>query len=238
MTTLLRAVQDATGLSRRKAFAAIREGHVMLDGTVTTEPSSEYETGELWLDGTPLQVEGPPARAYLMLNKPVGYITTASDEHGRRTVLDLIPGAMRASGLHAVGRLDLDTSGLLLLTNDGDLTYKLTHPSNEIEKEYWIATLEPLDQEQFRQLRRGIELDKAVRRPVRLERLEAHEGGIFSLAMTIREGRNRQVRRMVDAVDARVTALRRVREGPLRLGSLPEGAVRPLTESEVRALRA
>jgi 23S rRNA pseudouridine2605 synthase len=237
MTTLLRALQDATGLSRRKAFAAIREGHVTLNGARATEPSSEFETGDLRLDGVRLKTQGPPPRVYLMLNKPVGYITTASDEYDRHTVLELIPDSLRATGLHAVGRLDLDTCGLLLLTNDGDLTFRLTHPSHEIEKEYWIATLEPLDQQQFGQLRRGIELDQAVRRPVRLERLEQHEGGIFSLAMTIREGRNRQVRRMVDAVDARVTALRRVREGPLRLGSLPEGAVRPLTDSEVRALR-
>ncbi len=219
MTTLLRALQDATGLSRRKAFAAIREGRVSIDGTPASDPSSEYDGRPLALDGAALGAGGPPQRVYLMLNKPLGYVTTASDEYGRRTVLDL------------------DSSGLLLLTNDGDLTYHLTHPSHEIEKEYWIATAEPISQQQLTALRRGVELDGAVRRPVNLERLEAHEGGRFSLTMTIREGRNRQVRRMIDAVGGRVTALRRVREGPLRLGTLPEGAVRPLTDSEVRALR-
>ena len=148
-------------------------------------------------------------------------------------MLDLVPASLRTPGLHAVGRLDRDTSGLLLLTNDGDLTYRLTHPRHEIEKEYWIALWREADDVALHKLRSGVELDGARRRPVRLERIDVPP---FELSMTIREGRKRQVRRMVEAVGSAVTSLRRVREGTLTLGTMPEGAVRPLTPSEVEAL--
>jgi pseudouridine synthase len=170
-----------------------------------------------------------------MLNKPPGFITTVSDERGRRTVFDLIPEALRAPGLHPVGRLDRDTSGLLLLTTDGDLTYALTHPKYEVEKEYWLRLAEPATETQLTALRSGVEIDGQVRRPLRLRRLIG--AGPFELAITLREGRNREVRRMVEAVGARVTALRRVREGPLTLERLPEGQARHLTPEEVAALR-
>ncbi|HEX5368059.1 MAG TPA: pseudouridine synthase [Dehalococcoidia bacterium] len=234
MTTLLRAVSSASGLSRRKAFAAIREGRVRLDGVVSQDPSSEYETGDLSLDGVALG-EAPREHAYLLLNKPPGYVTTLSDDLGRATVMELVPAALRASGLHPVGRLDRDTSGLLLLTNDGDFTYALTHPSHEVEKEYWLRLAQPAAETQLDALRSGVELDGRVRRPLRLRRLVGAEP--FQLSVTLREGRRRQVRRMFEAVGCKLTALRRVREGSLTLGSLPEGAVRALTRSEVAALR-
>ena len=135
--TLLRTVIDASGLSRRKAFAAIREGRVAVDGMPRTQPSEAYEGGPLTLDGSPLAPDGAE-KVYLLLNKPPGFMSTRSDERGRRTVFDLVPQALRATGLHSIGRLDRDTSGLLLLTNDGDLTFALTHPSHEVEKEYWL----------------------------------------------------------------------------------------------------
>jgi 23S rRNA pseudouridine2605 synthase len=235
MTTLLRAVIDATGLSRRKAFAAIREGHVAVAGAVVTDPSQPHEGADLSFDGGPITASGT-AKTYLLLNKPPGFITTKSDERGRRTVLDLIPAASRASGLHPVGRLDRDTSGLLLLTNDGDFTFALTHPSHEVEKEYWLRLRDAVTEDQLAALRSGIELDGEVRRPLRLRRLVANPQ--FELSITIREGRRRQVRRMFLAVGAEVILLRRVREGPLELGSLPEGAVRPLTPAEVSSLLA
>jgi 23S rRNA pseudouridine2605 synthase len=233
MPTLLRALQDVTGLPRRKAFAAIREGRVRVGDDVSQDPSGEYGGGQLSLDDELLAASGPPDRVYLMLNKPPNVVTTASDELGRRGVLDLVPAALRASGLHAVGRLDRDTSGLLLLTNDGDLTYRLTHPRHEVEKEYWVAVRGAVDDAALAELRRGVELDGARRRPVRLERIEAPP---FTIAITIREGRKRQVRRMFEAVGILVTALRRVREEALTLGVLPEGGVRPLTASELSQL--
>jgi 23S rRNA pseudouridine2605 synthase len=233
MPTLLRALQDATGLPRRKAFTAIREGHVTLDGVAALDPSSEYERGELRLDGTALRASAPAAKVYLLLNKPPGVVTTASDELGRRGVLDLVPSSLRAPGLHAVARLDRDTSGLLLLTNDGDLTYRLTHPRHEVEKEYWVALWREADDAALHKLRSGVEIDGARRRPVAVERIAVPP---FELSITIREGRKRQVRRMFEAIGSAVTSLRRVREGPLTLGSVPEGAVRPLTASEVQGL--
>jgi len=235
MPSLLHAVTAATGLSRRKAFAAIREGHVSVDGVPCTDPSSPYEQGIIAVDGRLLDTAAR-AHVYLLLNKPPGYITTVNDEHGRRTVLDLIPARLKAPGLHPVGRLDRDTSGLLLLTTDGDLTHALTHPRYEVEKEYWLRTAEPLSQTQLDQLRTGVEIDGAARRPLRLRRLVGEEP--FQTAITIREGRNRQVRRMIEGVGARVTALRRVREGSLALVDLPEGVTRPLTPAEVNSLKA
>jgi 23S rRNA pseudouridine2605 synthase len=199
------------------------------------DPSREYQGGVLRLDGEALASTGAPSRVYLMLNKPPGVVTTASDELGRRGVLDLIPASLRAPGLHAVGRLDRDTSGLLLLTNDGDLTYHLTHPRHEVEKEYHVALWREADDATLHKLRSGVEIDGARRRPVGLERIDVPP---FELSMTIREGRKRQVRRMFEAVGCAVTGLRRVREGSLTLGNLPEGAVRPLTPSEVAALSA
>jgi 23S rRNA pseudouridine2605 synthase len=234
MTSLLHAVIDASGLSRRKAFAAIREGRVTVDGEPHTDPSAPYESGLIAFDGALLDTRAR-RHVYLLLNKPPDYITTVSDDRGRRTVLDLVPPHLRVPGLHPVGRLDRDTSGLLLLTNDGDLTHAITHPRFEVEKEYWIRTSEPLADGQTAQLRRGVEIDGEIRRPLRLRRLVDQEP--FHLALTIREGRNRQVRRMLEAVGARVTSLRRVREGRLELDDLPEGAVRALTQAEVSALR-
>lgn len=234
MSTLLRAVISASGLSRRKAFAAIRGGRVTINGETCTEPSQDYMEGVLALDGRPLD-RPPTVHTYLLLNKPPGFITTASDERGRRTVLDLVPEGLRAPGLHPVGRLDRDTSGLLLLTNDGDLTYALTHPKHEVEKEYWVRLAEPATDAQLSTLRSGVDIDGALRRPLRLRRLVG--AAPFELSMVIQEGRNRQVRRMLEAAGARVTALRRVREGAVTLEGLPEGKVRRLADEELRALR-
>jgi pseudouridine synthase len=148
--------------------------------------------------------------------------------------MDLVPPGLRAPGLHPVGRLDRDTSGLLLLTDDGDLTYALTHPKHEVEKEYWVRLASPPDDAVYAELRGGVEIDGLVRRPLRLRRLIGEQ---FDLSITIREGRNREVRRMFEAVGAKVRLLRRVREGPLALAELAEGAVRRLTQPEVEALK-
>jgi 23S rRNA pseudouridine2605 synthase len=233
-TTLLRAVIDATGLSRRKAFAAVREGRVAVDGSVARDPSAPYAGGPIALDGA--AVAGATPRVYLLLNKPRGYVSTTDDERGRPTVLDLVPPRLRAAGLHPVGRLDLDTSGLLLLTNDGALTFHLTHPSNEVEKEYWVSLASDLSDAQLKSLREGVEIDGQLRKPAGVRRLAGREG--FQLAVRLREGRKRQVRQLLESVGVRIVALRRVREGSLGLGDLAEGRLRALRPAEVAALLA
>lgn len=231
--TVLRTLIQATGLSRRKAFDAIRQGRVAVDGQTVTDPSAPFDGGELSFDYEVLRT-ARPERVYLLLNKPADVITASSDAHGRRTVLDLVPAALRVPGLHAVGRLDLDTSGLLLLTNDGDFTFHLTHPSHEIEKEYWLTSRPPLDERALQGLRAGVEIDGRRRRPAEVRRLDADTD--FETAIVIREGRKRQVKRMVEAVGSRVLRLMRVREGSLKLGDLREGGIRRLSAAEVRWL--
>jgi 23S rRNA pseudouridine2605 synthase len=233
--TLLRALTQLSGLSRRKAFDAIRHGRVSVAGRTVTDPSAHWPGGTLVLDGRGLDLR-PTEHVYLMLNKPAGVITTAADTHGRETVLDVLPVELRLPGLHTVGRLDKDTTGLLLLTNDGNLTFRLTHPSNEVEKEYWLRSKPRLTEGDLERLRAGIEIDGVVRRPVEVRPLPRESG--YDASITLREGRKRQVRRMVEAVGARVTGLARVREGPLLLGGLAEGEVRRLTKDELQALSA
>ncbi len=234
MTTLLRAVIDASGLSRRKAFDAIREGRVRSGSITVWEPSAEHDGSPLSLDGERLETPAA-AKVYLLLNKPPGYVTTASDERGRPTVFDLVPAKLHATGLHAVGRLDLDTSGLLLLTNDGDLTYHLTHPSNEVDKEYWVGLYRVPTDEILNTVWQGVEIEGELRQPLEMDRLHGEEP--FHVSISLGEGRKRQVRRMFEIAGARVRHLRRMREGGLHLGNLPEGQVRPLTPAEVRLLR-
>lgn len=233
--TLLRILIDASGLSRRKAFSAIREGRVAVDGAIRTDPSAPLAGGRLTLDGGGLTAPDGP-KMYLLMNKPAGVISTTSDPGGRPTVLSLVPVEWRLPGLHPVGRLDQDTTGLLLLTSDGNLTFRLTHPSHEVEKEYWLSSRPRLSDAALDRLRAGVELDGAVRRPAGLWRLDSSTG--FEAAVVLREGRKRQVRRMLEVLGMRVTRLKRVREGSLVLGELPEGEVRRLTRSEVRGLLA
>ena len=235
MVTILRAVIDATGLSRRKAFVAIREGYVTLDGETVTDPSRDYATGVLALEGETLTESRSP-RTYLLLHKPPGFVTPREDDQGRATVMDLIPPDLAAPGLHPVGRLDRDTSGLLLLTDDGDLTYRLTHPRHEIEKEYWVRLARPPSEALLAAVAAGIEIDGRVRRPVALDLLPPDSP--FDVSIVITEGRKRQVRRMFEAVGARVRYLHRVREGLLELGNLREGRTRRLTRAEIEALRS
>ena len=233
--TVLRAVTRATGLARRKAFAAIREGRVSEAGARRFDPSSAYGGGELALDGEPLRETGAK-KTYVLLNKPPGYLSTTFDDRGRPTVLDLVPDELRVAGLHPVGRLDQDTTGLLVLTNDGELTYRLTHPKHEVLKEYWAAVRPRPDERTIDALGRGVEIDGVLRRPVAVARLEGVPG--FQLSVTLGEGRKRQVRQMMEAVGLRVRGLHRAREGRLGLDDLAEGQVRLLRRAEVALLEA
>jgi 23S rRNA pseudouridine2605 synthase len=181
------------------------------------------------LDGRHLK--GAEARVCFALHKPEGVLSTASDPRGRPTVVDLVPA--RGLRLYPVGRLDADSSGLILLTNDGELANRLTHPRYEVPKTY-RATLAgpPIGTAALRALREGIGLEDGLTAPARVRRLAAHE-----IELTIHEGRNRQVRRMCAAAGHPVKALRRVAFGPLRLGSLAPGAHRRLRPAEVERLR-
>ena len=191
---------------------------------------ADPDTDQIRVDGRPLPRTG--ARTYLMLNKPRGYVTTLSDEKGRPTVAALVAGC--GARVWPVGRLDLDSEGLLLMTDDGALTQRLIHPSHEVDKEYQVWVRGDVDAA-LPILRGPMALDGVPLRPAGVRTLgRRREGAVLSF--TIHEGRNRQIRRMCAAAGLEVTRLRRVREGPLRLGDLPPGQWRPLTRRELALL--
>jgi 23S rRNA pseudouridine2605 synthase len=217
--------------SRRAAEALIGDGRVSVDGETVTDPARDVGGSEaIAVDGAPV---GAPLdrRAVLALNKPAGVVSTARDTHGRPTVVGLVPPAGRR--LYPVGRLDADPTGLILLTDDGDLAHRLTHPRFEVPKTYRArvegGALRPAE---LRALREGVDLDDGRTSPARVRQVET---GLLEL--TIHEGRKRQVRRMCAAVGHPVTALERVAFGPLRLGALAPGAHRVLSAAEVERLR-
>jgi len=216
--------------SRRAAEAMVAAGRVTVDGEVVRDPAHDVTGAEaIALDGEPVAAP-PPERAVYAVHKPAGVVSTARDTHGRPTVVDLVPSAAR---LYPVGRLDADTTGLILLTDDGDLAHRLTHPSFEVPKTY-VARVGggPVSDRALRALREGVDLDDGRTAPARVRRLR-HD----VLELRIHEGRKRQVRRMCEAVGHPVRSLKRVGFGPLQLGELREGAHRRLTEAEVRRLR-
>jgi 23S rRNA pseudouridine2605 synthase len=217
--------------SRRGAEAVIAEGRVTVAGRLVSDPALDVGEGaQVAVDGRPLQ--GPEKRVLYALNKPLGVVSTARDTHGRRTVLDLIPD--RDLRLYPVGRLDIESTGLILLTNDGELANRLTHPRFEIPKTY-VAVLEggPVGERAIRRLRAGVALDDGPTAPARVRRLAAN-----TLELTIHEGRNRQVRRMCEAVGHPVVSLQRTSFGPLEIGRLAPGRWRLLSQADLERLRA
>ncbi len=216
--------------SRRAVETMIREGRVQVNGAPASLGMCVGPGDEVRIDGRPVQ-ERPPMR-YLMLHKPRGYVTTLSDERGRPTVAQLVAGC--GERVYPVGRLDYDSEGLLLLTNDGALTQRLTHPAHEVDKVYELRVKDYTDAGLAR-LREPMTLDGHRLRPAQVQLLEVGDGRA-RLRMTIHEGRNRQVRRMCQQAGMTVLRLRRVAEGPLQLGALPPGKWRELTAAERRAL--
>jgi 23S rRNA pseudouridine2605 synthase len=216
--------------SRRSAEAMIAAGRVSVAGEVVDDPARDVDEGSgVAVDGRPLQ--GPEPRVLYALNKPVGVVSSARDTHGRPTVVALVP----ATGLrlYPVGRLDADSSGLILLTNDGELANRLTHPRFEVGKTYRARLLDgPISTAALTALRRGVQLEDGPTAPARVRRLRGD-----GIELTIREGRNRQVRRMCAAVGHPVAELQRVAFGPVRLGELAPGEHRRLREAEVEQLR-
>jgi 23S rRNA pseudouridine2605 synthase len=214
--------------SRRAAEALVADGRVTVDGAVVTDPARDVSgTEAIAVDGEAVRAAG--ARVVYALHKPAGVVSTAADTHGRRTVVDLVPSGQR---LYPVGRLDADSTGLILLTNDGDLAYTLTHPRFEVPRTYRVRVEGRPSERALRALRAGVELDDGRTAPAHVRLLGPHE-----LELTIHEGRKRQVRRMCEAVGHRVVELRRVAFGPLRLGDLGAGRHRRLTAAEVERLR-
>ena len=212
---------------------AIRQGRLAVNGEVVDgfrHPVSEND--RITLDGQPVDFK-PRQAVYLVLHKPKDVLSTVADERGRRTVLDIIPQKYRRLRLYPVGRLDKDSTGLLLLTNDGELTYRLTHPRFENEKEYLLSINGRLKPDEKRKLERGIKLEDGMTYPAVVREVKSPP---FNYSLTIHEGRKRQVRRMLAALDYRVLALKRIRMGNLTLGDLKEGNIRQLTSQEIRTL--
>jgi pseudouridine synthase len=217
--------------SRRGADALIAAGRVAVDGTVAG-PGTQVGAGQrVTLDGQP--VGTAERHVYVLLHKPAGVVTTAKDERGRPTVLDLVRTRQR---VFPVGRLDLTTTGLLLLTNDGELASRLTHPRHQVPKTYHALVSGFPDAAALTRLREGVDLEDGRTAPAEVRVIGRDPSGL-ALEIVLHEGRNRQVRRMCEAVGHPVRRLRRVAYGPLRLGELGPGASRRLTTREVRALR-
>jgi 23S rRNA pseudouridine2605 synthase len=219
--------------SRRSAEALIAAGRVSVGEEIVTDPARDVgEDSRVALDGRPLA--GPEPHVLYALNKPVGVVCTARDTHGRATVLELVPA--RGLRLYPVGRLDIDSSGLILLTNDGELANRLTHPRFEVPKTY-RAKLGggPIRAGALRTLRAGVQLEDGLTAPARVRRVGGSGSSLIEL--TIHEGRNRQVRRMCQAVGHPVLELTRTRFGPLGLDGLAPGAHRRLAEAEAERLR-
>jgi 23S rRNA pseudouridine2605 synthase len=216
--------------SRRAAEEIIRAGRVTVGGEQVLDPARDVtERDGVAVDGR--AIRGEPERVVYVLNKPAGVVSTARDTHGRRTVVSLVPSDLR---LYPVGRLDADSTGLILLTNDGELANRLTHPRFEVEKTYRaVVARPPVGARALRALREGVRLEDGMTAPARVRRVAPD-----TLELTIHEGRNRQVKRMCEHVGHPVRSLQRIRFGALTLGDLRVGAFRRLTAAELRALSA
>lgn len=215
--------------SRRASEKLIAEGHVSVDGVVITEMGTQVEEGQrVCVDGKPVQPEAQ--KHYLMYHKPAGEVTTAHDPEGRATVLDRFKDY--PVRLYPVGRLDYDSEGLLLLTNDGDLTDRMLHPSREVEKVYLARVSNVVTPQEARRLERGVMVDGRMTAKAKAKIL-SQQNLFTDMLITIHEGRNRQVRKMVEQIGHQVVLLRRIRFGPLKLGDLPRGMWRPLTSEEL-----
>jgi len=219
--------------SRRKSEELIAAGRVKVNGETVSVPGSKVDAEHDRVEVDGQLVALPQGHVYWLLNKPAGYVSTVRDPQGRPTVLDLVHQARR---LYPVGRLDQDSEGLLLLTDDGELTQRLTHPSYEHEKEYHVLVEGQPSRDVLQRLRTGVELEGGPTSPAEVNVLRTDASDTW-LRFVIHEGRKRQLRRMCDAVGHRARRLIRVRMGPLTLGDLPPAQYRPLTAEERSRLR-
>lgn len=232
--TLDRLLSRAGLCSRNQAQQAIRDGRVLVNGRTVRDPETWVDAvkDRVTVDGAPLRARGKQVWA---LHKPAGYVTTADDEHGRETVYSLLPAD--AAWLAPIGRLDQDSSGLLLFTNDSDLAHAITSPASKLPKTYEVRIVGHPGDDALAQLRDGVELHDGRTLPARIEVLDGDDRST-RLRIVLTEGKNRQIRRMIAAIDSRVHTLHRTRIGPIELGDQPEGTCRRLSAAEVLSLRA
>ncbi|HST69808.1 MAG TPA: pseudouridine synthase [Solirubrobacterales bacterium] len=213
--------------SRRKAEEIIAKGVVTVGGEVVTDPARDVDEGsDVRVNGTPVAAE---TREVWLVNKPAGVVSTAREPGSRPAVVELVQTSAR---LYPVGRLDADSTGLLLLTNDGELANQLTHPRYEVPKTYRARLRAPLGDRDLERLRQGVELEDGPTAPAQVRRLAERE-----IEIVLREGRNRQVRRMLEAVGNEVVKLQRVKFGPLKLDTVQVGRARRLSDEEIARLR-
>lgn len=220
--------------SRRAAEKLISEGRVSVNGSIVSEQGVKVEIGcdTVTLDGKPVEIKNK--KYYIMLNKPVGYVSTAKDQFDRPTVVDLVKKDI-GTRIFPVGRLDYDTEGLILMTNDGDFTYRITHPKYHVEKTYIAVIKGGIKISDINKLRRGIKVEDYTTSPAQVEIMDAVEGYTY-VKIKIHEGKNRQVRKMFDTLGYTVTALQRISIGQVELGNLPLGRWRHLTSHEINCL--
>lgn len=234
MLERLQKIISAAGItSRRASETLIQNGQVSVNGVVVTELGSKADPSKdtITVDGKVLKIS--VQRLYILLNKPPGYITALKDGQGRPLVTDLLKDV--PDRVYPVGRLDYNTEGLLLLTNDGEWANRLMHPRHEIEKEYHVRVRGKVIDQQLKRMAEGVELEDGMTAPAVVNLVKSGEQNDW-ISVAIHEGRNRQVRRMCEAVSLSVVRLKRIRYGTLALGTLRAGQFRYLTESEVREL--
>ncbi len=219
--------------SRRHADRMIQEGRVKINGSIATVGANVETTDKVTVDDVILNFEEKEEKYYIM-NKPKGVMCTVADDRGRKTVMDLLPE--NVGRVFPIGRLDYETEGLLLFTNDGDLAYRLTHPMTEIPKTYLVRIEGTMTEKDLNPLRSGVELDGVLTKKCKAHIVQTDKA-FTKIHITITEGRNRQVRRMFESIGKNVSFLKRISIGKLKLTGLDRGQVRPLTENEITYLK-
>lgn len=232
-----KAIAQSGYCSRRAADALIFAGKVTVNGTLVTDPSRRIAPGDILAVQGKVLAAAPEDFVYCMLHKPIRTVSTVSDPEGRTTVLDLLPERYRSCRLYPVGRLDFFSEGLLLLTNDGDLAYALTHPKYHLPKVYTVQVRGQISPQAVATMQKGMVVDGQYLPPVAVTVSQADQHS-STLVLTLHQGINRQIRKMCAALDLTILRLVRIAEGPLTLGTLAPGACRDITEDELKALRS
>lgn len=221
--------------SRRKCEQFVLDGKVSVNGKITKNLSTDIDENEDVVICNGIKINKLTSFYYIVLHKPKGYITTVTDERGRKTVMELVPE--RYKGVFPVGRLDYDTEGLLLLTNDGDFAYKLTHPSSMVPKTYTAKIEGKITADELNKLKEGVVVDGSKTSKANIIN-KGFENGITKIEITITEGKNRQIRKMLESVGKNIVFLKRISIGDVRLGGLTRGTTRELKEKEINRLKA
>ncbi len=232
---LQKYLADCGIASRRKAEELILQGKVKVNGQIITELGTKIIQNQDKIEFENKEVKPQNDYVYILLNKPIGYVTTAKDQFNRDSVLDLVKTNKR---LVPVGRLDMYTSGALILTNDGEFVYQVTHPKHEIDKTYTVTIKGMVQKEEVEQLRKGVKIEDYITKPAKVKILKTdEEKGKSRLEITIHEGKNRQVRKMCETIGHKVLALHRSKIAGIGVKNLPLGKWRYLTEDEVKTIK-